>query len=97
MTVMSESGLVRPGMHAVRPGLASGLRRLWRLLRRARRGRETYFSLSQFDQRLIYDLGIEPLELRSIASGRQSEVILRLRRMRRRSAARQRSRWADGL
>lgn len=97
MTTMSESGAVRPGMHAARPRLSSGLRRLWRLLRRARRGRETYFSLSQFDQRLIYDLGIEPLELRSIASGRQSEVILRLRRMRRRSAARQRSRWAAGL
>jgi uncharacterized protein YjiS (DUF1127 family) len=77
MTVI-DSGLrfdARP-----RPTIMSGFK--WRLLRllvrlrRHRRAARSHIELSRLDDRLLYDIGLEPLHLHAVLKARQPAPML---------------------
>jgi uncharacterized protein YjiS (DUF1127 family) len=52
------------------------LRLLRVLLRRQRRATRTYLELSGLDERLLYDIGIDPLDVRDALQNRPGPSIL---------------------
>lgn len=73
MTVI-DSGL-RPAAH--RPAsLPFGLKRLLVRLRQRRRAVRTHIMLSRLDERLLYDIGLDPLDLREALKARQAPSAL---------------------
>lgn len=46
------------------------------LLRRQRRATRTYLELSRLDERLLYDIGIDPLDVRDALQNRPAPSIL---------------------
>lgn len=93
MTVFEETGAAEGGARPAWLRVSTGLRPLARTLRRLRRRLDAHYRLSDFNERLIYDLGIEPIDLRSLRNTRRGDAFMRLRRMRSRRAAR---RWQLG-
>lgn len=87
MTAFEETGMAGQNARPLSRRFLAGLQRLRRLMRRIGRRLDVYYGLSDFNERLIYDLGIEPIDLRSIRDPRRGEAVLRLRRMRRRVKA----------
>lgn len=88
MAVFEDSGPAGQDARPLSRRFSAGLRRLTRLMRRIGRRLDIHYSLSDFNERLIYDLGIEPVDLRKIRDPRRGEALLRQRRMRTRAKTR---------
>lgn len=52
------------------------LRLLFAVYRRHRRARRTYLELSKLDERLLYDIGIDPLDVRDALQNRPGLSVL---------------------
>jgi len=82
LAVFEETGAAGQDARPLGMRFSTWLQRLRRLMRRIGRWLDVYYSLSDFNERLIYDLGIEPIDLRKIRDPSRGNAVLRLRRMR---------------
>ena len=57
-------------------GLSRLLRALLALTRRRRGALRTYLDLAHHDERLLYDIGLDPLDLRDALNGRYGPSVL---------------------
>ncbi|GLQ56993.1 hypothetical protein GCM10010862_42520 [Devosia nitrariae] len=92
MATHDETGVGRQASPLFTPRVSAGFHALRTILRFARRRLDAWFSLSGFDEQLIYGLGIDPLPLAGSQHRHRTEALLRLVRMRRCSTA-SRGRW----
>jgi uncharacterized protein YjiS (DUF1127 family) len=58
------------------PVILAGIKRLWATFRRERSARRTVLALSQLDDRLLRDIGIEPQDVIDAMKGRPAPSIL---------------------
>ncbi len=59
-----------------RPVILAGLRRLWATHKRRREERRVILVLSQLDEHLLRDIGLEPLDIQDAITGRRSASML---------------------
>lgn len=58
------------------PAVLAGLRRLWASFARKRAERKTVMTLSQLDEKLLRDIGLEPQDVARALSDRNGPSIL---------------------
>lgn len=59
-----------------RPVILAGLRRLWATHKRRREERRVILALSQLDEYLLRDIGLEPLDVYDAINGRRGAAML---------------------
>ena len=74
---MTAVSLDIPGAPTIRrPRLPSALRRWWDWWRRWYRASTDHLALARFDERLLYDIGLDPLDLRNALDQRSPCILL---------------------